>query len=135
MNTNRCSTVFSTVISQFWMKPSAVIGWLVLLGAMAFFAPSAHAAGLDQMINGGNTLVLAFARLLTSIAALCGGWLVFSGVMTWKKSSNEHGGGQIEFKSVVIPIVAGVILVCFTGFILLTSTSFGFATPNTTMFQ
>lgn len=94
----------------------------------------AQAAGLDQMTTGASNFILSLAKLLTSMAALVGGWFVVSGVLAWKKSSNEHGGGQIEFKSVVIPIVAGVILVCFTGFILLTSTTFGFATANTAMF-
>ena len=93
----------------------------------------ASAAGLLDMISGTSTLINSLAKLLNIAAALTGAWFVISGVMTWKKSSNEHGG-QIEFKSVVIPIVAGTILVAFTGFIAMTSTTFGFASPNTAMF-
>lgn len=106
-----------------------------LVAIIAMTAPSiAAAADLTQMISGGNTLVLALAKFLTSIAALIGGWFVVSGVMAWKKSSNEHGGQQVEFKSVVVPIITGVILVSFTGFLLLTSSTFGFSSPNTGSF-
>lgn len=98
---------------------------------LALIALDANAAGgLTGMVTGGTTLIKSLMKLLTSLAALVGGWFVISGIIAWKKSSNDHSG-QIDFKSVVVPIIAGIILVSFTGFILLTSETFGFATPNT----
>lgn len=130
MNTNKIA------ICQTKKSLYTRIGLLVVACiSITIFATGSHAAGLESMVSGSNTLILSLARLLNTIAALVGGWFVFSGVMAWKKSSNEHGGAGIEFKSVVIPIVAGVILVCFTTFIMLTSHTFGFASPNTMMYQ
>jgi len=107
---------------------------LVLLTiTLVAMIPDVAMAGLEQMTTGATSLIMSLAKLLNVGAALVGGWFVVSGVMNWKKSSNEHGGGQIEFKSVVIPIITGIILVAFTGFVAMTSSTFGFAS-NTGMF-
>lgn len=118
------------------MKKSKMSTGLLIALAIASVAvsTSANAAGLDAMILGASNLISSLARMLNIAAALVGGYFVISGVMAWKKSANEHGGQQVEFKSVVVPIIAGACLVAFTGFVAMTSTTFGFATANTAMF-
>lgn len=87
----------------------------------------ASAAGLDVMVNGASSMITSVARLMNLGASLVGGWFVFKGVMAWKKSSDEGHGQQVEFKSVVVPIIAGAVLVAFTAFVSMTSATFGFA--------
>jgi hypothetical protein len=100
----------------------------ILIACMTVaLASNASAADLTAVTTGATNFINSLARLLNIGAALLGGWFVVSGVMNWKKSTNEQGGGQIEMKSIVVPIITGAILVAFTGFIAMTSSTFGFA--------
>ncbi len=83
-------------------------------------------ADLNSTLNMGNTFIGTIGTTLNAIAGLAGAYLVFNGIMLWKKSSSDHGQ-QIEFKSVAVPIVAGSCLVGFTTFVMLTSQTFGFS--------
>ncbi|WP_297501242.1 DUF6750 family protein [Ferrovum sp.] len=90
---------------------------------MAF---SATTGDLNSALNAGNTFIGTIGTTLNAIACLAGAYLVFNGIMLWKKSSSDHGQ-QVEFKSVAVPIVAGSCLVGFTTFVMLTSQTFGFS--------
>ncbi len=83
-------------------------------------------ADLNSALNMGNTFIGTIGTTLNAIACLAGAYLVFNGIMLWKKSSSDHGQ-QVEFKSIAIPIVAGSCLVGFTTFVMLTSQTFGFS--------
>lgn len=83
-------------------------------------------ADLNSALNMGNTFIGTIGTTLNAIAGLAGAYLVFNGIMMWKKSSSDHGQ-QVEFKSIAIPIVAGSCLVGFTTFVMLTSQTFGFS--------
>ena len=83
-------------------------------------------ADLNSTLNMGNTFISTIGTTLNAIACLAGAYLVFNGIMLWKKSSSDHGQ-QVEFKSIAVPIVAGSCLVGFTTFVMLTSQTFGFS--------
>lgn len=83
-------------------------------------------ADLNSALNMGNTFISTIGTTLNAIACLAGAYLVFNGIMLWKKSSSDHGQ-QVEFKSIAVPIVAGSCLVGFTTFVMLTSQTFGFS--------
>lgn len=83
-------------------------------------------ADLNSALNMGNTFIGTIGTTLNAIACLAGAYLVFNGIMLWKKSSSDHGQ-QVEFKSIAVPIVAGSCLVGFTTFVMLTSQTFGFS--------
>ena len=82
-------------------------------------------ADLSGMINGATTTLTQGMKLLNIIAGFVGAYFVFTGVMNWKKSSSEQGGHQMGFKEIVVPIIAGVCLLGFSAFIMLTSSTFG----------
>ena len=87
-------------------------------------------ADLNSTLNMGNTFISTIGTTLNAIACLAGAYLVFNGIMLWKKSSSDHGQ-QVEFKSIAVPIVAGSCLVGFTTFVMLTSQTFGFSSTFT----
>lgn len=93
--------------------------------AMTLASVSAH-ADLNATLQSGQTFLQTIGRTMDVLAAITGAYFILSGIMTWKKSSSEHGG-QTDFKSVAIPIVTGGLLVAFSALIGATSTTFGFA--------
>jgi len=53
--------------------------------------------------------------------------------MAWKKSSSDQGG-QMGFKEIVVPVISGIILLGFASFIVMTSSTFGFASTAASQF-
>ena len=78
------------------------------------------------MVSAKSTLSTA-GTTINILAGITGAYFILSGIMAWRKSSGDHGG-QVEFKSVVVPIVAGGLLVAFSSFVAATSSEFGFST-------
>lgn len=98
-----------------------------LSGAMMLSINTAYASnGLVTMANGGVDLLTVAIKLVNLMALLIGIWWVMDGVMNWKKSSrDDSGGANIGFKQIIIPIISGVILASFAGFVVMTSQTFG----------
>ncbi|OIR06017.1 hypothetical protein GALL_118140 [mine drainage metagenome] len=96
--------------------------------AMVFSMP-AH-AGLDTAINGASSFVVSLMKLLNLCLGFLGAWFAGSGIMNWKKSSSEQGGHQMGFKEIVVPVIAGIILLGFSSFIAMTSSTFGFVSTT-----
>ena len=103
---------------------------VALVAAMSLVLTSSAFAGLDQVINGASNTLIQGMKLLNVLAGFIGAYFVFHGVMNWKKSSSEHGGNQMGFKEIVVPILAGVVLLGFSSFIMMTSSTFGFASST-----
>jgi hypothetical protein len=93
------------------------------LFAMGTASQSAF-ADLNTVAGDLNSFIGTIGTTLNVLAGLAGAYLVFNGIMTWKKSSSDHGQ-QVEFKSIAIPIIAGSCLVAFSSFVGFTSTTFG----------
>jgi hypothetical protein len=107
------------------MKLNYTLPQIILAMAVAAAFSSPAYAGLDQMINGATQTLTQGMKLLNIVAGFVGAYFVFTGVMNWKKSSSEQGGHQMGFKEIVVPIIAGVCLLGFSAFIMLTSSTFG----------
>lgn len=107
---------------------NALVATMVLA---AVFASNSAYADLNLTLGSANTFIATIGRTLNILAGLTGAYFVFNGIMTWKKSSSEHGGQQVEFKSVAIPIIAGSCLVAFATFVGAASSTFGFASTYT----
>jgi hypothetical protein len=110
------------------------IGVLIALTAVSAMAFSPDSlADLNATLTQGNTFIRSIGRTLNLLAGLTGAYFVLSGLMEWKKSSSEHGGGQGGgFKAIAVPIVAGALLVAFTSVVAATSSTFGFASSSYT---
>lgn len=91
---------------------------------------TASAQGLNGTLTTAQTFIQTIGRTLNILAALTGAFFVLNGLMTWKKSSSDHGG-QVEFKSIAVPIVVGGLLMGFSAFVGLTSSTFGFTSAAT----
>lgn len=88
------------------------------------YADSVNAGSLITMANAGAGFMVALIRVVNLGALLIGLWWVMDGVMNWKKSARDDTN-NIGFKQIVIPIISGVILSSFAGFVALTSETFG----------
>lgn len=82
------------------------------------------AAGLTNVTNSGGDLLSSVVRLLNIAIMLIGSWWVLEGILRWKKSAMSDDQ-HVSFKSIMVPVIAGMVLVCFTGFVALTSETFG----------
>lgn len=105
-----------------------VMGLMTLL-----MADEAH-ADLNSSLISGQTFIKNIGTTLNIGAGIVGAYLIFNGIMTWKKSSSDHGQ-QVEFKSIAIPLVAGSALLAFSTFVGLTSSTFGFNSNYQTLTQ
>ncbi len=111
------------------MKKSNMHQMVVAAIALMVVASPAH-ADLISMISSTKNLLISAMSLLNIAAGIVGAYFVFNGVMNWKKSSNEQGGGQIGFKEIIVPIIAGVCLLGFSFFIVMTSQTFGLSSST-----
>lgn len=110
------------------MKIRKAVTLASFAGILLLAASGAIAAtDLNEVVDKTAAFLKNAAKLINIIAALVGAYFVFSGFMAWKKSADERAGGQIGFKEVVVPIVAGVFLILLSAFIMATSSTFGFA--------
>lgn len=93
------------------------------LSLLAFAFPAA-AAGLTSAAQGGNELLVSLVRMLNLVGLMFGVWWVIESTMLWKRSARNEQQ-HVSFKAVAVPMIAGLILACFTGFVALTSDTFG----------
>lgn len=101
---------------------------LIVFAAALPISTQAH-ADLIGMINNGKSVIIAVFSLLNVGAGMLGAYYVITGVMNWKKSSGEQGR-QMESKEIITPIIAGIILLSISGFIMMTSSTFGLASST-----
>jgi hypothetical protein len=90
-------------------------------------------AGLDTTIVSISTFISLCMKLLNLGVGLLGAWYAASGIMNWKKSS-EQGSNQMGFKEIVVPVISGIILLGFSSFIAMTSSTFGFVSTTASQF-
>lgn len=112
------------------MKFKTIVAQSLFFAAIMLVFSSEANAGIEVIINGAKATVISLMSLLNVLAGLGGAYFVFTGIMNWKKSSNEQGGHQVGFKEIVVPIISGVFLLGFSMFIIMTSQTFGLASTT-----
>lgn len=98
---------------------------VAMMGLVSLIAADDAHADLNATLISGQTFIKNIGTTLNIMAGIVGAYLVFNGIMTWRKSSSDHGQ-QVEFKSIAIPIIAGSALLAFSTFVGITSSTFGF---------
>ena len=98
---------------------------VAMLGLASMLVADNANADLNATLVSGQTFIKNIGTTLNIMAGIVGAYMIFHGIMTWKKSSSDHGQ-QVEFKSIAIPIVAGSALLAFSTFVGVTSSTFGF---------
>lgn len=102
-------------------KASDCAGW-VIAGLM--MSSGASAATLTTVTGSAIVLLIDAIRIINLLTLMIGMWWVMSGVLKWKKSAGDPNS-SIEFKQIITPIISGLVLSSFSGFVAMTSETFG----------